>query len=102
MGNTYTDRLEASVVHSITTQLENLGWIVDEKNPLCNVTQQRVKTTEQKKQLKGKQPDFVLYQTGTDIPIGVIEAKRPGETLEQAMEQAENRYAKPLGSPLIL
>ena len=98
----YTQRLEASVTHSIITQLENLGWIVDETNPKCNVTQQRAKTDEQKKKLKGKLPDFVLYQYNTDRPIGVIEAKRPAKTLQQAMSDAENKYAKPLGTPLIL
>jgi type I restriction enzyme M protein len=98
----YTKRLEASVIHSILTQLDNLGWVVDEKNPLCNVTQQRAKTEEQKKKLKGKIPDVVLYQQGTDIPIGVIEAKRPGQTLQKAMKQAEKRYANPLRIPLIL
>jgi len=97
-----TKRLEASVIHSICTQLDNLGWIVDEKNPDCNVVQHRAKTKEQKNKLDGKQPDFVLYQSGTDIPIGIIEAKRPGETLLEAMKQAEERYATPLNTPLIL
>jgi type I site-specific restriction endonuclease len=41
-------------------------------------------------------PDMVLYQRETDIPFGIIEAKKPGETLQQAMKQAEERYAIPL------
>ena len=49
----YTKRLEASVTHSILTQLGNLGWVVDETNPECNVFQQRAKTEEQRKLLKG-------------------------------------------------
>lgn len=102
-----TPRLEASVTHSICTQLENLGWIVNESHPDNNVTQQRPKTEEQKELIRqhnlgsNRFPDFVLYQKGTAIPIAVIEAKRPGESLEQALEQAENRYARPLGAPLI-
>ena len=55
----YTRRLEASVTHSILTQLDNLGWVVDETKPECNVFQQRAKTEEQKKQLRGKAPDFL-------------------------------------------
>lgn len=100
-------RLEASVVHSICTQLENLGWVVDEKDPRNNVTQQRVKTLAQQERLKNANsgrlrfPDFVLYESGTNDVIGVIEAKRPGESLENALRQAEERYAAPLNAPLI-
>ena len=100
-------RLEASVVHSICTQLENLGWVVDEKDPRNNVTQQRVKTPAQQERLKNANsgrlrfPDFVLYESGTNNAIGVIEAKRPGESLENALRQAEERYAAPLNAPLI-
>ena len=107
MKGVYTSRLEASVVHSICTQLENLGWIVDEKNSENNVTQQRAKTSEQKERLREKNegrlkfPDFVLYEKGTTQPIGIIEAKRPGESLEQALKQAEERYARPLDVPIV-
>jgi hypothetical protein len=68
----YTKRLEASVTHSILTQLDNLGWVIDETSPECNVFQQRAKTKEQQKLLKGKAPHFVLYQSGTDCPIGSL------------------------------
>ncbi len=44
----YTERLEASVTHSILTQLSDLGWVVDEKDPKNNVTQQRPKTQAEK------------------------------------------------------
>ena len=103
---TYTQRLEASVVYSICTQLENLGWIVDEKHPDNNITQQRPKTEAERAKLKEingnlKYPDFVLYEKGTNSPISIIEAKRPGESLEKALRQARERYAKPLEVPLI-
>jgi len=97
----YTKRLEASVTHSILTQLDNLGWVVDETDPECNVFQQRAKTEEQKKLLKGKLPDFMLYQKGTNTPIAIIEAKKPDETLTIAIDEAERKYAKPLEIPLI-
>ena len=99
--------MEAHVVHSICTQLENLGWIVNETNIENNVTQQCVKTPAQQRQLANanggrlRHPDFVLYQRGTDLPICVIAAKRPGESLERALRQAEDRYAVPLNAPLI-
>ena len=101
------ERMEASVVHSICTQLENLGWTVDENEPNNDVTQQRVKTSTQRKQLadandgRPRFPDFVLYEKGTENPVSVIEAKRPGESLEGALRQAEERYAAPLNAPLI-
>jgi len=97
----YTKRLEASVTHSILTQLGNLGWVVDETNPNCNVFQQRAKTEEQRKLLKGKAPDFVLYQSGTSHPIGIVEAKRPDKTLTDVLDEAEVKYATPLETPLI-
>ena len=101
------NRMEQSVVHSICTQLENLGWVVNETDARNNVTQQRVKTLEQQRQLSEANegrlrfPDFVLYQEGTNNPIGIIEAKRPGKSLEVALKQAEDYYAAPLETPLI-
>lgn len=94
-------RLEASVVQSIATQLTNLGWIVDERNPLCNVTQQRAKTEEQTKRLGRNRPDFVLYEAGTNRPIAIIEAKSPGHSLRSVLDEAEDKYARPLEAPLI-
>jgi type I restriction enzyme M protein len=97
----YTKRLEASVAYSILTQLNNLGWVVNETNPECNVFQQRTKTEEQRKLLKGKFPDFLLYQSGTNYPIAVIEAKRPDKTLTNVLDETEEKYATPLDTPLI-
>ena len=99
-------RLEASVVFSICTQLDNLGWVVDEKDAQNNVTQQRPKTEVEKDKLRKangnlKFPDFVLYEQGTTTPVAVIEAKRPGESLGKALDQARDRYARPLNAPLI-
>ena len=103
----HTQRLEASVVHSICIQLDNLGWTVDESNPHNNVTQQRAKTEIQKAQLRDassgalKFPDFVLYENGTTRPVAVIEAKRPGQSLDRALAQAIELYAIPLNAPLV-
>ena len=102
-----TYRLEASVVYSICTQLDNLGWVVNEQDPDNNVTQQRVRTQTQQRQVadanlgQARFPDFVLYERDSNRPICVIEAKRPGESLDAALKQAEERYARPLNAPLI-
>lgn len=92
--------LEAHTRTNIDLRLKNLGWILDQRNPRCNVYQEQAKTEAQNKLFKGKKPDYVLYETGTTKPVAVIEAKKPGEDLEKAMGQAIERYAKPLQAPL--
>jgi len=94
-------RLEISTRSEINQRLTNLGWILDERNPSCNVTQGHAKTEEQRKVLAGKFPDYVLYEKGSERPIGVIEAKRPGGDLDAALRQATNDYAVPLNAPLV-
>jgi type I restriction enzyme M protein len=94
----HTKRLEASTTQAILIQLENLGWEVDEHTSDCTVFQQRAKTEGQKAKLRGKKPDFVLYQAGTNIPIAIIEAKKSDQSLTQALNQAEEFYAKPTRS----
>lgn len=51
--------------------------------------------------MKGKAPDFLLYQSGTDRPIAIIEAKRPDDTLTNVLEEVERKYASPLEARLI-
>lgn len=92
--------LEAHTRSQIDLRLQNLGWIFDEKNPNCNVFQEHAKTTEQNKKFEGGKPDYVLYESGTDVPIAVIEAKKPGLKLDNAMMQAE-KYAKAIKAPLV-
>lgn len=93
--------LEAHTRSQIDIRLRNLGWILDQNDPRCNVFQEQAKTDEQNKLFKGKKPDYVLYETGTTIPIAIIEAKKPGEDLDKAMAQATELYAKPLQAPLV-
>lgn len=94
-------RLEPSTRLEINQRLKNLGWILDERDPNCNVTQGRAKTEEQRRALSGKFPDYVLYEMGSDRPIGVIEAKRPGGDLDRALRQAIDDYATSLSAPLV-
>ena len=96
-----TKTLESATRKKIDLILSNLGWVTDEASKNCNVFTERAKTTEQNKKFKGKKPDYVLYKTGTDEPIAIIEAKRSGQSLQKALEQAISLYAKPLGVHII-
>lgn len=93
--------LEASTRTSIDTRLKNLGWVIDDSLPNCNVFLERAKTENQVRLLKGKSPDYLLYQSNSDNPVAVIEAKRPGYNLEKALQQAVEKYAIPLSIPLV-
>lgn len=92
--------LEAHTRNQINLRLKNLGWNLDEKDPKCNVTQEQAKTEAQDALFQGKNPDYVLYSLDGLEPIGVIEAKRPGEDLNEAMKQTIELYGTPLGVPL--
>lgn len=87
---------EASTRKIIDSMLNHLGWSTDERRADCNVFSERAKTSEQNALPKGRQPDYILYESGTDKPIAVIEAKRPGGGLEGAIRQAARHYAAPL------
>ncbi len=92
--------LEAHTRSQIDTRLRNLGWIFDEKNPECNVFQEQAKTKDQTLKFGRKRPDYVLYESGSDRPIAIIEAKKPGENLDDALKQGEE-YAKAINAPLV-
>src|SRR3989344_2248142 len=96
-----TNLLESATRKKIDLILNNLGWNTDETSENCSVFTERVKTTEQKKKLNGKFPDYVLYKSKTDEPIAIIEAKRSGQSLKKALEQAIDLYAKPLDIKII-
>ena len=83
----------------IDGQLRNLGWVEDPKSHNKNVWKQSVKTASQRKSLGGGRPDYVLYETESDQPLVVIEAKRPYESLENAMGQGKG-YAEKLKCPI--
>ena len=93
--------LEPHTRNQINLRLTNLGWNLNEKDPGCTVTQEQAKTDKLNALFQGKKPDYVLYDTDGNNPIGVIEAKRPGEDLNEAMRQAIDLYGKPLGVHLV-
>ena len=84
----------------IDNQLRNLGWENEPQSANRNVYQQRVKTQEQRQKLQGLKPDYVLYPSNSSVPLAVIEAKRKGRNIHNALCQG-TEYAKLLGAPLV-
>jgi len=96
-----TKSLESATRKKIDSILNNLGWKTDEESKDYNVFTERAKTKEQNKKLKGNFPDYILYEYKTDKPLAVIEAKRKGQSLDKALNQAIEKYAKPLEISLV-
>ena len=94
--------LEPYTRQVIENRLSLLRYDTDESHKeTCNVYRERAKTIIQDKLLKGKNPDFLIYKTGTSEILAVIEAKRPSATLDKAISQAIEFYANPLEIPLV-
>jgi len=56
--------------------------------------------------MKGKRADLILYQSGTndtqlDSPLIVIEVKKPGKSITEALAQGID-YAKNIEAPLVI
>lgn len=96
--------LEVDVRYRIDKILNNKGWKPDPDDPLRNVFFESSMPGEFAHKLGKKRPDYtLLYRENTNqsfIPIGVIEAKKPGQELEKALDQA-TIYAEKLNAPLI-
>jgi len=99
--NQKTQFIERDTETFIDKKLKELGWIEDIHSDKRNVYKQQPATEEQKKKLKGKRADYILYQSGATNPLIVIEAKRPNEDIHQALEQGIN-YAKSIEVPLVI
>jgi type I restriction enzyme M protein len=97
----YTALKETSTRKKVDLWLNNLGWNTDEESPSCNVTTERALTNEQKQKLKGKEPDYFLYKSGTKDIIASVETKAKGENLESALKDAIEKYATPLEIPIV-
>ena len=90
--------LEADTRLLIDTNLANLGWSLTGKDK--NVFVEQPRTEEERKQLKGKRPDYVLYSKESERPLIIIEAKKKGEKIDKALEQGIE-YARALNAPLV-
>ena len=91
---------ESASRKKIDATLANIGWNIDEFSSDCNVFTERSKTKEQARLLGRRPPDYTLYRSNSDEPIAVIEAKRPGQTLGDALGQAI-KYAGLLNVPIV-
>ena len=100
-----TAPLETATRKKIDEKLKKLGWKTDEFSKKCNVFTGRPRTEEEKKKIKkkyptGRFPDYILYDSDAFEPIAIIEAKRLGQNLQQALKQAEN-YARCVNAKII-
>ena len=96
-----TPSKESATRKKVDKRLVELGWTVEEDDPDCNVFTERAKTEEQNQKFNGQEPDYVLYRSGTDTPIAIIETKRKGEDLEKALKDAKEKYAEPLDIKIV-
>ena len=67
--------LEAYTRKLIEDKLVALHYNTDELHPECNVYRERAKMEYQDKLLNGKNPDFVIYKSGTDDNIMITDNK---------------------------
>ncbi len=84
----------------IDNELANLGWDNNPRSSSRNVYLQRVKTPNQRKRLGRQRPDYTLYLSNSDEPLAVIEAKKPGQNIHEALNQGL-QYAQSIGAPLV-
>ena len=94
---------ESEVEVTIDNQLTACGWQLDPRKRTRNVYKQQARTSEQNKKLGANRPDYVLYaRDDSDYPTVIIEAKRPGRSLSEALEQGINRYASKINAPMVI
>lgn len=95
-----TYKSEQDIRSAVDEQLKNLDWKFT--GAKRNVFQEQPRTETQKKKLKGKRPDYVLYSKdeAREEPLIVIETKKPGANLSEALIQG-NWYAEQLNAPLV-
>jgi len=96
--NANTTPLEAETRVLIDQSLENLGWKLSGKDQ--NVYYEQPRTKAEKKKLGRKRPDYVLYSQESDRPLIIIEAKRKGSRIDEALEQGIS-YARAINAPLV-
>lgn len=84
----------------IDYKLKNLSWNDHPSDNDRTVWKQGVKTPEQKKKLEGTRPDYTLYPRGSNDPIAVIEVKKRGANIHDALVQGEG-YARKIQAPIV-
>ena len=87
--------MEADARALIDNQLREKGW--DDSQ----IVREGARHPDERRALGRGRPDYVLYPKGGARPVAVIEAKRRGKRLADALEQAA-QYARKLKCPTIL
>jgi type I restriction enzyme M protein len=90
--------LEPDVRIQVDERLKNLGWSLSGAKK--NVFFEQPKTDTEKKKLKGRRPDYVLYEKGKDNPLIIIETKKHGSNIQNALDQG-TCYAEVLNAPIV-
>lgn len=91
--------LEVNTRTNFDQILINLGYEIDETKVSCNVFKERTKTREQSQLFKRKRPDYIIYETNSNNPLAIVEAKKIGVDLTDALNQAID-YANKISCPL--
>ena len=92
---------EQSTRWIINNTLQSKGWNLNIGDKERNVFFEKKELSEYyQKKLNGKSPDYSLFDKKGNI-IGIIEAKNPNKSLEEALNQGIN-YAKKLGAEFVL
>ena len=86
---------EADARALIDIQLRQKGW------DKSQIFREAPRSAEEKRALGRGRPDYTLYPQDSTRPIAVIEAKRPGKRLADAIAQAEV-YAKKLKCRIVI
>lgn len=84
----------------IDYKLRNLDWEDHPHSKDRTVWKQSVKTDEQKIKLGAMKPDYTLYPKNSNDPIAIIEAKKQGINIFDALQQGA-KYAHKLNVPLV-
>ncbi|WP_134346170.1 type I restriction enzyme HsdR N-terminal domain-containing protein [Flavobacterium psychrophilum] len=96
-----TEPIERDIETLIDLQLRKLGWDDNPKSPKRNIWKQQPKKIDEKKNLGGLKPDYILYNSNTHEPLIIIEAKRPSRDVFTALIQGKE-YAEKINAPIVI
>ena len=94
-----TKPLESETRILVDKALENRGYNAVGRG-FKHIYTEQPRTEAERKKLKGKRPDYVLYSEQSDTPIMVIETKKKGERIDSALAQGAE-YARTLEAPIV-
>lgn len=94
--------IEREVENLLEQDLKDNGYIIDTGSAQRNIYRQDPRSSEEKVLLKGKHPDFIIYEdNNSKCPIAIIETKKTEyRTLEKALEQVLD-YADKLKAKIV-